>query len=95
MLGKLFRRLAGKSQAGPAVQAATLAGASAVQDASGSSGHAGRGAGKIRGIDWWIFILMSLLLAIGLVMVLSASGADDVPYLLQVPEGAQPGMRIS
>ena len=28
-------------------------------------------------------------------MVLSASGADDVPYLLQVPEGAQPGMRIS
>ncbi len=74
MLGKLFRRLAGKSQAGPAVQAATLAGASAVQDASGSSGHAGRGAGKIRGIDWWIFILMSLLLAIGLVMVLSASG---------------------
>ena len=28
-------------------------------------------------------------------MVLSASGADGAPHLLQVPEGAQPGMRIS
>ena len=28
-------------------------------------------------------------------MVLSASGADGTPHLLQVPEGAQPGMRIS
>ncbi len=28
-------------------------------------------------------------------MVLCASGADDTPYLLQLPEGAQPGMRVS
>lgn len=28
-------------------------------------------------------------------MVLSASGEDGAPHLLQVPEGAQPGMRIS
>ena len=77
MLGKLFKRLAGKSQAGPALQAAGSpagAGSPAVQGSSGSSSHAGGIAGKVRGIDWWIFILMSLLLAIGLVMVLSASG---------------------
>ncbi|MBQ1845976.1 MAG: putative lipid II flippase FtsW [Desulfovibrio sp.] len=65
MLDKLFRRADAKPQAEPAVQAA--AGELAAP-------AAGRSAGRARGIDWWIFILMSLLLAIGLVMVLSASG---------------------